>query len=160
MPTRTQKKNKRQRGSSTHGFGARKKHRGSGNKGGVGMAGTGKRADQKKPTILKLYGNSYFGKHGFALPTELRKTQRGINLGELQLKLENWLELGLIKKEKDTYIIDAKKLGYNKILSQGNVVHKLKIYAEAFSEKALEKIKEAGGEAILPVKKQKENVPA
>ena len=48
-----------------------KKRRGAGNRGGRGMAGSGKRADQKKPTILKLYGSSYFGKRGeksFFLP--------------------------------------------------------------------------------------------
>jgi len=58
-------KRSRQRGSHTHGWGAKKKHRGAGNRGGRGMAGTGKRADQKKPTIMNLYGNEYFGKRGF-----------------------------------------------------------------------------------------------
>jgi large subunit ribosomal protein L15 len=31
----------------THGWGARKKHKKSGHRGGTGMAGTGKRGDQK-----------------------------------------------------------------------------------------------------------------
>jgi large subunit ribosomal protein L15 len=48
------------RGMGTHGGGARKKRKGSGHRGGIGMAGTGKRADQKKTLILKLYGNNYF----------------------------------------------------------------------------------------------------
>ena len=39
----------------TAGHGSRKQHRSSGNKGGTGMAGTGKRADHKKTLITKLY---------------------------------------------------------------------------------------------------------
>ena len=50
----------------THGTGARKNKRHSGHHGGKGMAGTGKRADTKKPTIINLYGNDYFGKRGFS----------------------------------------------------------------------------------------------
>ena len=66
MVVHKQKKNKRMRGAkTTHGYGAKKKHRGSGNKGGKGMAGSGKRADQKKTMILKVFGNEYFGRHGF-----------------------------------------------------------------------------------------------
>jgi len=48
----------------THGGGARKKKKKSGSKGGVGMAGSGKRADQKKTLIIKKDGNKYFGKQG------------------------------------------------------------------------------------------------
>ena len=56
------------RGTSSHGWGSKKKHRGAGHRGGKGMAGSGKRADQKKPTILNLYGNDYYGKKGFRRP--------------------------------------------------------------------------------------------
>ena len=62
MPVNKRKKATRFRAKTTHGYGSMKKNRGAGNRGGRGMAGSGKRADQKKPTILKLYGNEYFGK--------------------------------------------------------------------------------------------------
>ena len=45
------KKVRKFRGSHTHGYGSKKKHRGAGSRGGRGMAGSGKRADQKKPSI-------------------------------------------------------------------------------------------------------------
>jgi large subunit ribosomal protein L15 len=54
MTTHRRKKNVKQRGSKTHGWGSMKKHRGAGNRGGRGKAGTGKRGDQKKPTIINL----------------------------------------------------------------------------------------------------------
>ena len=62
MVVRKRKKNSRQHGSTTHGWGAMKKHRGAGNRGGRGLAGTGKRADQMKPLHWK---ERYFGKLGF-----------------------------------------------------------------------------------------------
>ena len=64
--TKKRKKSSRYHGRKmgTCGTGARKKSQGSGHRGGKGMAGTGKRADQKKTLILKLYGHDYFGKQG------------------------------------------------------------------------------------------------
>ena len=53
MTVNKRKKNVRQRGHKTHGWGEKKKHRGKGHQGGAGMAGTGKRADSKKPSIWK-----------------------------------------------------------------------------------------------------------
>src|SRR3989338_2045713 len=61
MPANKQKKVVRYRGSHTHGGGAKKKRRGAGNRGGRGMAGSGKRAGQIKPTILTTFGNSIIG---------------------------------------------------------------------------------------------------
>ena len=60
MVAKKRKKNTRQRAGTTHGWGSMKKHRGKGNKGGAGMAGTGKRGDAKKPAIWK--NKKYFGK--------------------------------------------------------------------------------------------------
>ena len=55
-------KNSRQRAGTTHGWGSMKKHRGAGNRGGVGNAGSGKRGDSKKPSFWK---KKKFGMHGF-----------------------------------------------------------------------------------------------
>ena len=53
------KKSIRKRGTTNY-HGARKKWKGSGHHGGVGMAGTGKRADQRKTYVLKyLYPQIY-----------------------------------------------------------------------------------------------------
>ena len=43
----------------THGWGARKKHKKTGHRGGKGMSGSGKRADHKKTLMNKLYGNRF-----------------------------------------------------------------------------------------------------
>lgn len=146
MVVNKRKKSSRMRGAkTTHGFGAKKKHRGSGNRGGFGMAGSGKRADQKKPTILQKYGSEYFGRHGFRLPVELRNNVKSINLQELQEKLNYYAHEKLVSKEGDSFVIDLSKLGYQKLLGKGIVRFKMRITAPSFSENAKTKIEKAGG---------------
>tara|TARA_Y100000310_G_scaffold310852_1_gene356565 strand:+ start:14379 stop:14849 length:471 start_codon:yes stop_codon:yes gene_type:complete len=134
------KKLTRYRGSKTHGCGSMKKRRGKGNKGGSGKAGTGKHGDQKKPSI---WNKNYFGKKGFATPSKPANT---INLVDIELRL---LKAGNTE-------IDLTKLGYDKLLSRGKVTKKYKIIINSASKKALEKVKAAGGEIILPKSKEPE----
>jgi len=133
MKTKKQRKSKRQRAGSTHGHGARKKWKGSGHRGGKGMAGTGKRADQKKSLIIKLYGNAYFGKQGITSRRTKKRVNKIINLSDIQRKYSNQSEIRL-----EDY----------KVLSSGELSKPLKITAKEFSKEAGEKIKKAGGEAI------------
>lgn len=130
---------------TTHGYGSKKKNRGAGNRGGKGMAGTGKRADQKKPTILQLYGNAYYGKHGFHRPPAVRTRTKSTNIEHLSLHLDTYVHQGLITKEGDTYVVDLEKVGYQKLLGKGTLTQKLKIKAEKITEKAAAKITNAGG---------------
>lgn len=146
MVVRKRTKFSRQRGRHTHGWGSKKKHRGSGNRGGFGMAGTGKRADQMKTLIWK--DKHYFGKYGFK-KKGIEKDIRAINIGDIEEKLERLLTENLISKEKDIYAVDLSKLGYNKLLGSGRIFNKFRINAEYASKKAVERIKQMGGEVIL-----------
>ena len=148
MTVNKRKKLSRMRGTHTHGWGAKKKHRGAGHRGGRGMAGSGKRADQKKPTILKLYGNKYYGKSGFKRPQKVIQKIKPVNIGYIALKLKQYTENKLVTKEGEFYIIDAEKLGYNKILGGGNVNVKLKIKALQVTQRAAQKIEASGGSII------------
>jgi len=130
-------KNSRHRGSHTHSRGAKKKARGSGHRGGVGMAGTGKRGDQKKTKITKLYANKYFGKV-IALRRKQAPKLKTVNLRD-------------IKSDKDY-------TGY-KILAEGEAQKGLKIKATAASKQAIEKIKAAGGAIELPQPKPQPEKP-
>ena len=148
MVIHKRQKSSRMRGAkTTHGFGAKKKHRGSGNRGGFGMAGSGKRADQKKPTILQKFGNDYYGRHGFKIPNVLRNDITAINIADLQARLDYYLSEKLVSKEGDSFVIDLEKLGYQKLLGKGEVKLKMKISAPSFSESAKAKIEKAGGVA-------------
>ncbi|MBR9691702.1 50S ribosomal protein L15 [Candidatus Woesearchaeota archaeon] len=145
MVTNKRRKNSRQRASTTHGWGSMKKHRGAGNRGGKGMAGTGKRGDAKKPRIWK--NKKYFGKFGFKKKNIPQKIN-AVNLAYLEEKLEKLLSKKLIEQQGDLYIIDVAKLGFNKVLGYGKPTKKYKITSPKFSKDAVEKIKAAGGEAI------------
>jgi len=145
MAVHKRKKNSRQRGSHTHGWGSKKKHRGAGNKGGKGMAGTGKRADAKKPSIWK--NKKYFGKFGFK--SKSRENIKAVNLSYFEEHLNRLVTDKKVEQENDMYIIDISKLGYNKLLGNGKITKKYKFIAGYASQNAIDKVKRGGGNIIL-----------
>ena len=139
-------KKSRIRGRRSCGYGARKKHRGKGSKGGKGMAGTGKMAGQKKTWILK-YDPHYLGKKGFTSRKKLKREKKIkiINLFQIQEQIDKFIKKGLAKKTAEGMEIDLK--GY-KVLGTGILEDKFIIKANAFSKKVEEKIKKLGSKII------------
>jgi large subunit ribosomal protein L15 len=123
----------------THGRG-RKGGRGAGLRGGRGNAGLHK---HKFMHMLK-YMPDHFGVHGFKRPKGVTKKNKTINIGELE------------KKFPGKNNIDLEKEGFDKLLGGGVVSTKLTIKVNSASEKAIEKIKEKGGEIILPEKQNEQ----
>lgn len=138
MKLNKKKKSKRMRGTRLHGY-APKKHKGSGNRGGFGMAGTGKRADQKKSWVIK-YRYPYFGKQGFTSRKTQKKVNKIINLRDIQNK----------------YKAGEIDLSEYKILGEGEVKGKFIIKANSASQSAIKKIEKVGGKIILKEIKEKE----
>jgi large subunit ribosomal protein L15 len=136
MVTRKRKKNVRQRGRTTHGWGAKKKHRGSGNRGGVGNAGTGKRAQSKKPSIWK--DDLYFGMHGF------KKKGRKIKFNGVNLS-----DISKLSKKVSSDKIILSDFGFNKLLGAGSIDKPYEITVKYASASAVEKVKKAGGKLNL-----------
>lgn len=149
MTVNKRKKNVRMRGSKTHGWGAMKKHRGAGNRGGRGHAGSGKRGDARKQHFV-TETDPYFGKHGFF---SLKKSQRSITLFDLEQKLASLLAKGIVNGENGVYVINLKDQGYDKLLGKGNVTRSWNITVAAASQPIIEKIKKAGGTVTLLSKK-------
>ena len=147
MKIKKTKKAKKQRGDTTHGHGARKKWKKSGHKGGVGMAGSGKRGDQKKTMITAKYGKKYFGKQGITSRGTARKVSKILNVGKIDKDFD-----GLMKKFGKGDVLD---LGDYKILGSGELNKKVRLKVREISDSALEKIKKAGGE-IIEIKFKKE----
>lgn len=124
-------KTSRERGNKTHGWGHKKKHRGYGNKGGRGNAGSGKRGDAKKPSY---WGDpKYMGRFGFTshhsrplVTITLRDLDKQFKAGDINLTV----------------------LGYDKVLGTGNVNKKFNITVSLITSKAAEKIQAAGGKII------------
>jgi large subunit ribosomal protein L15 len=128
------KRSGRMRGSHTHGRGFKKKARGSGHRGGFGMAGTGKRADHKKTLLLNME-EDYFGKEG------LKAKKRNYEI----LNVRDLEKLAAGKKE-----IDLKKF---KILGEGDIKTALTVTAHSASKSAILKIEKAGGKVVIKEKK-------
>jgi len=147
MLNKKRKKVTRMKGSHTHSRGFKKKARGSGHRGGVGMSGTGKRADHKKTLVTKKYGHKYFGKD----KRLGKRTQvNSISLKTILEKLNKFA-----KENKGVYEINLKK---HKIIGDSEVNVKLKIDAKAASKGAKEAVKKAGGEIIIAPGKKKVEV--
>ena len=113
IKTHKRKKSRRMhgRGAGTHGWGARKSHRKKGHRGGKGMSGTGKRGDQKKTLVIKLYGNKYFGKQGVTSRGTEKDKRKRINLETIEKNLETYG-----KKQGDKWEINLRII---KFLEQG-----------------------------------------
>ncbi len=147
MKFKKRKKSSRYRGSHTHGRGGKKKARGSGHRGGFGMAGTGKRADQRKTLILNL-PEAYFGSDK-TLRKKIKPKLEVINLSQIQSNIHSLIKTGKVKDNKGTYEISLPEY---KILSDGDFTIKSKIIASSASEIAKEKVRHAGGEIIITKK--------
>lgn len=150
MTINKRKKNTRQRGSKTHGWGSMKKHRGAGSRGGRGRAGSGKRADTKKTSLWNK--GRYFGIRGIK---QRKKRDKIINTLTIKSRLNTWLNNKKIEKKQDVYIINLNKLGYDKLLSKEIMNLKLDITVKKCSKKAIQKIEKAGGKVtIIEVKRE------
>lgn len=144
MNANKRSKNSRQRGSHTHGWGAKKKHRGAGHRGGRGKSGTGKKAHQRMPSVWK---NHPFGHKGFVSPTT--KCVCAINIEKINKNIDHWLTAHQATKEGNLIVINLAQLKYHKLIGKGVVKHPYKITVAAASEKAIEKIKNKGGDVII-----------
>lgn len=129
MKYRKKRKSSKFRGSHTHGRGGKKKARGSGHRGGFGMAGSGKRGDQKKTQILKLGMETYFGK----------RTTRMAH-GKVKLRTLNLERIGDVKETDYT--------GY-KVVGHLSRDIKLNITASAASPSAVKSVEKHGGKITL-----------
>lgn len=137
MKTHKRTKNSRIRGARTCGWGFRQKHKGHGNKGGFGKAGSGKRADHKKQVMLESdKKRKYFGKQG--------ATSRGTAIAKYEKINLFAVKDNFFKKEGDK--IDLSK---HKILGTGDGF-KAEVKALAATKSAIEKMEKAGGKIILP----------
>ncbi len=140
MTKRRSKKNK----SGSHGHGSSKKNRGAGSRGGRGKAGSGKKASHNRMTEEGL---KEMGEHGFN-PFEDNE-QDGLNLRDIDQRIEEMVEAGLAEEEDGRFIVDLDELGYEKVLGTGKLTKEIEIHAESFSSSAERKIEESEGEAVV-----------
>jgi len=120
----------------THGRG-KKAGRGAGLRGGRGNAGL------LKHRWMYMVKNmpDHFGRHGFKRPQSIIKKDKTINVGDLEERFPSKKAINLTEE------------GIDKLLGGGNVSTKFTITVNSASESAVAKIKDKGGEVVLPKKK-------
>ena len=131
-------------GSRTHGRG-KKAGRGAGKRGGRGNAGLHK---HKYIKTVKYLPN-HFGRFGFKRPQVVVGTKITINLFNVDEKLDELIRDGKIKKVKKNYELDLNELGYEKLLGSGIITKPVNITIKEATEKAITKVKDAGGKVNI-----------
>ncbi len=145
MVVRRRRKSKKLRGSRTYGWGIQGQNRGSGLKGGKGKAG--RKSGKHLWSWVLRYQPDYFGKHGFKSPAEARIPVKAIDVGRLDEQIEKLHKMGLVEWDGEKYLVNLRRLGYNKLLGSGKVKHRIVIIGDVmYTERALEKIRAVGGE--------------
>ncbi len=140
---RTPKMRKR-RGSRTHGWGL--VHRGSGQKGGAGNAGSGKKADAKKPS----FWNRPSGRNGFKPQNPNHNlVEVTLNLQDVEQHLDTWLKDGTAHKEGEQIHVDLTKKGITKLLATGKIHQKLTLTVPKASANSVKKVQGAGGNVVI-----------
>jgi large subunit ribosomal protein L15 len=132
MVVRQHKRNRKYLGTRRWGVGNIKNARGKGCRGGVGMAGSRKH----KFTFLTAKAPWLIRHPGFSPWDSVKRDE--ITLREIDVMIR--------KSSEQKPSIDLKNY---KVLSNGSISRPATIKAHAFSEKAGEKIKSAGGEAVV-----------
>ena len=133
MRVHRRKKVSRIRGARTCGWGFRQKHKGHGNRGGVGLAGTGKRADHKKQIALSMDKKKrYFGKQGLTSRRTKKKKYDKINLCDVRANFSG----------------DKINLSGYKILGKGEGF-KGEIVALSATKAAVKKMEKVGGRILF-----------
>ncbi len=128
MVVRLEKRKRKYFGTRRWGAGNIKNARGSGDRGGVGNAGARKhkfsRMTAKTPWLIRRKGFTKWAQKRLETATLTQISAMDPKEGSIELK-------------------------GTKVLSNGTLAKPLKIRAAAFSKRAAEKIKGAGGEALL-----------
>lgn len=132
MPARFRRKSRTMRGSHTHGWGEKKKHRGGGSRAGKGRSNW----LYSKRSYTYAYEPERLGKKGFVLRSK-HTDVRSINVRDLDR----------IAMEKKTRDIDVSALGFDRVLGAGQLTVPLNVKALQITVKARAKIEEAGGKA-------------
>jgi large subunit ribosomal protein L15 len=146
MKIKKRNKRSRLRGLRRCGYGFGKKHRGKGNKGGVGMSGTGKKSGQKV-TLIHAKMPDYFGRKGFTSIKKIkRKNEKRINITQIENSIYTLIEDGLAKKTPEG--IELNLYDY-KVLGEGETKNKFIVKAKSISAGAKEKIEKAGGKVLV-----------
>jgi len=120
-------------------------------RGGVGRAG---RYRHKKSSLIRnkeFVNMHYVGKKGFtSVPQRMKREGRALNLSQLSNIIDRLIDEKKAQLDGQRVVLDLRQFGFTRLLGGGSISRAVRVTVDHCSESALEKIKDAGGEAILP----------
>ena len=145
------KKTRHKRGSRTCGWGTSGQHRGSGSRGGSGIAG---RYRHKRSRLIRTgeFANMHYeGKKGFTPVSPVKDEGRTLNIIQLSELVDRLTLQSKAEMAGEKIVVDLKQLGFRKLLGAGSITRPVQVRIDECSEAAAKKLKEAGGELVNTV---------
>ena len=121
-----------------------KKGRGAGLRGGRGNAGSHKTKRVMYERVGRVWGRS-----GFTRPPAVVSASAVLNLKLLEESLDRWVTDGSAIRKGKQFSVDLGPLGFDKLLSTGDLSRPCTITVSAASARAIQKVEAAGGEVQL-----------
>jgi len=155
MTRKYPKKVRKMRGRRTHGYGRVGQHRKTGQRAGRGKTTQWKKS--KKSYYLKQKELGFpdpdwnIGKKGFKRPQDITRIYHvnTINIKDLDQKIDNFVLNNKAKKSGNSYSINLNEINIQKVLGRGKINKIINITVNRASQKAIEKIEDAGGKITL-----------
>ncbi|MFX1257577.1 MAG: uL15 family ribosomal protein [Promethearchaeota archaeon] len=149
------KKIRKMRGTRTCGYGRVGQHRKTGQRAGRGKTTQWKKS--KKSYYLKQKELGFpdpdwiMGKRGFKRPQDMVRLSQinALNIKDLDIKIDELVQEKIASKSGNTYTINLNDIDIQKILGRGKINKKINVSVKKASEKAIEKIKAAGGKVSI-----------
>jgi large subunit ribosomal protein L15 len=120
-------------------------------RGGFGQAG---RYRHKKSQLIRnkeFVHMHYVGKKGFtSVPQKTKREGRALNLGQLSSVIDRLVNEKKAEMDGKKVVLNLNQIGFQRLLGGGSISRPIRVTVDHCSKSALEKIKESGGEAILP----------
>ena len=143
------RKGRHLRGSRTHGWGTSGQHRGSGSRGGFGIAGRYRHKRSRLIREKEFVNMHYVGKKGFTSVPQMRRQGKALNLRQLSAMVDKLVSEKKAQIEDQKVAVDLGQLGFKKLLGMGSISRAVRVKVDQCSESALKKLRDAGGEAVL-----------
>jgi len=121
-----------------------KKGRGAGLRGGRGNAGSHKTKRVMYERVGRVWGRS-----GFTRPPAVVAASAVLNLKLLEESLDRWVTNGSATQKGKQFSVNLGPLGFDKLLSTGDLSRPCTITVSAASARAIQKVEAAGGEVQL-----------
>lgn len=84
-------------------------------------------------------GTHQLGERGF---TSRQPEQDGINLRDIDQRIEDFVEEGVAEETDSGYVFHAEEAGYQKVLGGGKLTQDIEVHAPEFSGSAKRKLEE------------------